>query len=393
MRFDFDRIVDRADSNSTKWDRYGPGVLPMWIADMDFEAPPPVVDELARRLRHGVFGYEHPPVELHETVCARMQRLYNWQISPEDVVFLPGVVTGLNVASRAFAEPGEGVLVQTPVYPPFLAAPGNNGLVLRTAPLQVTSKAGRLTYGIDWDAFEDAITPTTRLFTLCHPHNPTGATYAPSDLLRMASVCDEHGVIICSDEIHCDLLLGGARHTPMAALSEDIAARTVTLMAPSKTFNIPGLGCSFAIIQESGLRERFLRASLGIVPHVNGMGLAATLAAYRDGDEWLRELRAYLTANRDYLLDFVQARIPGVAVTRPDATYLAWLDCREAGIPGNAQAFFLREAGVAFNDGAAFGAEGEGFVRLNFGTQRARLREGLDRMHTALLRLGAGAAR
>ena len=201
-----------------------------------------------------------------------MQRLYGWHVEPDDVVFLPGVVTGLNVACRAFAEPGDGVLVQTPVYPPFLAAPANNGQVLQTAPLRCVREGGSLRYEIDWEAFERAITPLTRLFILCHPHNPTGVTYPPDDLRRMAEICESHDVLICSDEIHCDLLLGQARHAPMASLSSEIAARCVTLMAPSKTFNIPGLGCSFAIVQDPALRERFVRATRGIVPHVNDSG-------------------------------------------------------------------------------------------------------------------------
>ena len=227
-----------------------------------------------------------------------------------------------------------------------------------------------------------AIDPGTRLFMLCHPHNPVGRSFSVSELQRLAAICERHDLIVCSDEIHGDLLLDGRRHVPFATLAPEIAQRCITLMAPSKTFNIAGLGASFAIIQNPSLRRRFQQAMRGIVPDVNVLALHAALAAYQHGADWLDELRVYLAANRDFMLDFVRRQLPGVRSTVPEATYLAWLDCRGAGLE-QPQAFFLQQAGVALNDGATFGPGGAGFVRLNFGCPRSTLAEGLERMRRA----------
>jgi len=235
-------------------------------------------------------------------------------------------------------------------------------------------------------AFEAAIEADTNLFLLCHPHNPTGVAYRREDLARYGEICLRHNVVICSDEIHCDLLLDDRRHTPLAAISPEIAAQTITLMAPSKTFNLPGLKSSFAIVQNPELRARLVKACEGIVPHLNLFGLAAMQVAYSQCDDWLMALRAYLTSNRDVLLTTLRRDLPMLASTVPDATYLAWIDCRAAGIAGNPYQFFLREARVALNDGATFGPGGEGFVRLNFGCPRSTLLEALARMATALAR-------
>ncbi|MBI1799997.1 MAG: aminotransferase class I/II-fold pyridoxal phosphate-dependent enzyme, partial [Chloroflexi bacterium] len=240
-------------------------------------------------------------------------------------------------------------------------------------------------YEIDYDAFEAAITPSTRLFLLCHPHNPTGTDYSSAQLARMGEICLRHGVTICSDEIHCDLMLGGARHTPIACVSPEIAANCITLMAPSKTYNLAGLGCSFAIVQNAALRERVKKAEAGIVPHVNALGLTAALAAYRYGDDWLDALRQYLTVNRDTLVDYVAENLPGVRTTEPQATYLAWLDFRESGIQGNPFEWCLEKAKIAMNDGAAFGSGGEGFVRFNFGCPRSQVIQALDQIKNALI--------
>ena len=384
MTFDFDQTIDRRGSGSLKWTAFPEDVLPMWIADMDFRAPQPVIDALVARAHHGIFGYESPSQELASAICERLARLYAWAVEPEEITFLPGVVSGLNVACRAFGSPGSGVLVQTPVYPPFLTAPQNNGQCLQTAPLSAVVQQGVVRYETDYDLFEAAITPLTRLFLLCHPHNPGGAARQGDELARLAEISLRHDLIICSDEIHCDLMLGGAGHVPMASLSPEVARRCITLMAPSKTFNVPGLGCSFAIIQDSSLRQRFCQAAAELIPHVNIMGLTAALAAYQHGDPWLAGLVDYLTANRDYLVDYVGRNLPGIAATLPDATYLAWLDCRRAGIPGSPCEFFLKQAKVALNDGASFGPGGEGFVRLNFGCPRTTLTMGLERMRSAM---------
>lgn len=383
MPYDFDSLPPRRHTDSLKWQRYG-DALPLWVADMDFPAPEPVLTALHERIAHGVFGYGAPADALTEALCARLVDLYRWTVTPEQIVYLPGLVCGLNVVCRAIGAPGDDVIVQTPVYPPFLAAPAHQERRLVSAELTAELRDGRLYYSFDDAAFAAAITPRTRLFILCHPHNPVGRAFTVDELTRLAALCERHDLTICSDEIHCDLLLDGRRHTPFAALNPDIAQRCITLMAPSKTFNIPGLGASFAIIQNPELRRRCKQALRGIVPDVNILGLVAAQAAYQYGDDWLQALLTYLTANRNYVADFVARRLPSVRTTAPEATYLAWLDCREAGIPGNPHTFFLQQAGVALNDGAMFGPGGDGFVRLNFGCARALLTEGLERMETAL---------
>lgn len=379
MDYHFDHLPVRRGTDSLKWQRYG-AALPLWVADMDFTAPEPVLTALHDRITHGIFGYGAPPDELTETLCARMADLYQWPVTPEQIVYLPGLVCGLNIACRAVGEPGDAVLVQTPVYPPFLSAPLYQDRQLLTAELTAEYRDERLFYSFDDAAFAKAISPETRLFILCHPHNPVGRSFSRDELSRLAAICEQHDLVICSDEIHCDLLLDGQRHIPFATLSPEIAQRCITLMAPSKTFNIAGLGASFTIIQNPELRQRFKHAMRGIVPDVNVLALTAALAAYQHGGDWLQQLLPYLATNRDALTDYVDRYLPGIHITKPEATYLAWLDCREAGITGNPHEFFIQNAGVAMNNGATFGPGGDGFVRLNFGCPRATLLEGLERM-------------
>ena len=384
MTYDFDRIIDRRATESIKWQQYGKEALPMWVADMDFAAPEPVIAALRARVEHGVFGYEAHPAALVEAIVARLQQLYGWTVAPEAILFLPGVVTAFNLAAQAFLDPGDGLLIQTPVYPPILYAAGTANAA--THAMELTRNAdGR--YSVDDDLFARTITERTRMFLLCNPHNPVGRVFCEDELVRMAELCLRHNLLICSDEIHCDLLFTGYRHLPIAALAPEIAARTITLMAPSKTFNIAGLHCSFAIIPDGELRERYKAARRGIVDSVNLLGYTAALAAYQEGQPWLEALLRYLETNRDFVVAFVERHMPGVTVASPEGTYLAWLDCRSAGIPGNAHTFFLKEARVAVNDGATFGPGGEGFVRLNFGCPRALLEEGLEQMRVALNRL------
>lgn len=384
MAYNFDQLIDRRHSDSEKWHYYGNGVLPLWVADMDFLSPEPVIHALRRRVDHGVFGYGMEPPELREVVVDRLRNLYNWRVSPEALIFIPGVVPGFNLACRAVASPGDGVLVQTPVYPPILRAPAKAGLILDE--MELTQQAdGR--YAVDYAVFEKTITGRTRIFILCNPHNPVGRVFRRDELERMAEICLRHNVVICSDEIHCDLVFRGNRHLPIAALAPEIAARTITLMAPSKTYNIAGLHCAVAIIENPDLRKRFDAARAGLVGGVNVMGYTAALAAYRNGQPWLEEVLRYLEANRDFLLQYVAEHLPGISINKPEGTYLGWLDCRRAGIPGNPHEFFLREARVALNDGADFGRGGEGFVRLNFGCPRSTLVEALNRMKDAVERV------
>ncbi|MCS7260343.1 MAG: PatB family C-S lyase [Anaerolineae bacterium] len=383
MSYDFDTPRDRRSSDSEKWRRYPEDVLPLWVADMDFVCPEPVIRALRERVAHGIFGYGTEPAALRQVLAERMARLYNWQVSETDFVFLPGVVTGFNLACRAVASPGDAVLIQTPIYPPILEAPDNAGLRGIFVPL-IADAHGR--YTIDFDLFERSIDKDTRLFILCNPHNPVGRVFERAELERMAEICLRHNIVICSDEIHCDLVFSGQYHIPIATLDPAVAMRTITLMAPSKTFNIAGLQCSFAIIQDAALRRRFRSARAGLVPYVNIMGFVAALAAYQEGQPWLDEMLAYLEANRDFLVDYVHHHLPGVRVYRPEATMLAWLDCRATPILENPYRFFLEHARVALSDGKVFGPGGEGFVRLNFGCPRKILAEALDRMHQALLK-------
>jgi cystathionine beta-lyase len=389
MCYNFDQTVDRRGTDSLKWHRYGENVLPLWVADMDFRAPEPVIRALHERVEHGVFGYGMPLPELRQVIVERLERLYGWQVSPGGLVFLPGVVTGFNLVCHAAASPGDGVLIQTPVYYPILDAPAGAGLT-RDEMALTRRPDGR--YEIDFDLFEETITDRTRVFILCNPHNPVGRVFRREELERMAEICLRRDVLICSDEIHCDLVFPGHRHTPIASLSPEIADRTVTLMAPSKTFNVPGLRCAVAIVQNRELRRRLRKTHADLVGEVNVMGYVAALAAYRDGQPWLDEVLRYLEANLDFLLQYVEASLPGITMAKPEGTYLAWLDCRQAGIPGNAHEFFVERAKVALNDGAVFGRGGEGFVRLNFGCPRSTLLEALERMKGALDGLGPAEA-
>ena len=385
MTYDFDRAIDRRPTESNKWHKFPPDVLPMWVADMDFASPEPVIRALRERVEHGVFGYGSELPELQEVFRDRLQKRYGWRVDPEALVVLPGVIPGFNLACRAVARPGDGLLVHVPVYPPILRCPTNVPLERRDAPL-TRSADGR--FAVDFDAMERAITPTTRAFLLCSPHNPTGRVFTRDELGRMAEICLRHDLTIVADEIHCEVLYEGQRHTPIASLDPEIERRTMTFMAPSKTFNLAGLKSSLAIIPDRELRERFVAQRVDLVQaSVNIFGYIAMLAAYRDGQPWLDALLRYLEGNRDFLARYVQAELPGVSMVAPEGTYLAWLDCRAAR-PAAADpfTFFLERAKVATNDGRTFGPGGEGFVRLNFGCPRAQLVEALEKMRAALAR-------
>ncbi|HEX9028847.1 MAG TPA: PatB family C-S lyase [Anaerolineales bacterium] len=388
MNYNFDQFPDRRSTESVKWNTFGPDVLPMWVADMDFVSPAPVIQALRQRVEHGIFGYPQgigPDAsglsELRQAVVSWLARRHGWTVLPEDLMLVPGVVTGVNLACHTLATPGGGVLVETPVYTPILDAPHQAGM--KRQEVELTRLPGG-SYAIDWEAFERAITPETRLFILCNPHNPVGRAFTREELARMAEICLRHGVKICSDEIHCDLTYTNSRHIPLASLSPEIARNTITLIAPSKTFNLAGLECSFAVIPNPELRKQYAQSGKGLVGWVNLMGMVAAKAAYSQGQEWLDQLLVYLEGNRDFLREFVRQELPGIQMAPPEATYLAWLDCREAGL-ADPYRFFLENAQVACNDGKIFGQGGDGFVRLNFGCPRAMLTEALERMKQALL--------
>jgi cystathionine beta-lyase len=382
-QFDFDTPIDRRATASEKWDRYaGRDIIPLWVADMDFRSPPAVIQALHERVEHGVFGYTSPPSDLIATVVTMLQREYGWQVRGEWLVWLPGLVCGLNVACRAVGEPGDGVVTFTPVYPPFLSAPKLADRELVCVPLCVAGER----WEMDLEALERAITPRTRLLLHCSPHNPVGRVWSREEQQALLELAERHDLVVCSDEIHAGLVLDeDKRHVPFAALSAEAARHTVTLHAPSKTYNIPGLGCSFAVIPDEGLRRSFRHAMAGIVPHVNLLGYSATLAAYLDGESWRQALLEYLRANRD-LAGRTIAGMPGLKTWPVESTYLAWIDTRGLGVADPAR--FFEEAGVGLSDGKPFGAPG--FVRLNFGCPRTLLKKALERMQSAVSRNGSG---
>jgi cystathionine beta-lyase len=385
MTFDFDTYYDRRHSDSDKWNHYPGDILPLWVADMDFRSPGPVIQALRDRVDHGIFGYGRDPVELRQVVVARLEARYGWRIAPDAVVFVPGVVQGFNLVCKAFCQPGDGVLVQPPVYPPILQAHTHAGLVNNEAQL-VCNPDG--SYGIDLDVFEHAITDQTRLFILCNPHNPVGRAFRRDELEAMAEICLRRNILICSDEIHSDIIYNGHRHIPIASIAPEIEQKTITLISPSKTFNIAGLRLAVAVIPNPELRKAYVALQRPLAGGPGILAVTAALAAYRDGETWLQALLAYLEANRDFLVDYVHRYLPNIGVAKPEATFLAWLDCRRAGIPlVKPYTFFMEKARVALNDGSAFGKDSEGFVRLNFGCPRAILVQALEQIRQALAQL------
>jgi cystathionine beta-lyase len=385
--FNFDLLLDRRGKDCVKWDRIDSKELPLWVADMDFRSPPAVTEALQHAVSHGVFGYPFFGKQVEEAAANWLAERHGWQVDPANILPLPGVVPGFNMTAGAVTQPGDAVMVQPPTYGPFLKVAGHWRLSQQENPLVQDSK-GR--FGIDLDAFEASITPETRIFMFCNPHNPTGRVFTQEELEGMAEICLRHDILICSDEIHHDLVFSESTHIPIASLNEEIAANTVTLLAPSKTFNIAGLKASIAVIENEELRKKFDAQRKGIVEWVNAMGMTGMLAAYTKGGPWLDELMIYLEANRDLLVSFIQDRLPGVEMAAPEGTYLAWLDCRSLDLPKGKTSppsfnyFFKKEAGVVLNEGSWFGTGGEGFVRLNFATPRQVLVEALERMETAL---------
>lgn len=379
--FDFDHVPERRGTDSQKWQKYADrDVLPLWVADMDFKSPPAVIEALHARVEHGIFGYARPVKSTVEAVVNALEQRYGWRIDPAWIVWLPGLVVGLNVTAQAFAQPDEEVLTLSPVYPPFMSAPKNSARVSVQVPFALQSSG----WTIDWDALERAVTPRTRLFYLCNPHNPLARVWRREELVRLAEFCERHNLLLCSDEIHCDLILDPTLpHVPTSVLSPEIAARTITLMAPSKTYNVPGLGTSIAIIPDTMRRARFIRAAAGIVAEVTCLGFTACEAAYRDSEPWRQALLSYLRGNRDYLLETIARELPGVRVEAPvEATYLLWMNVSALGLE-NPAAHFERH-GLGLSDGAMFGAAKGTHVRLNFGCPRATLVDAMRRMKAAL---------
>ena len=387
--FDFDKPVNRLlvpHDDSIKWGRYASkakterDILPMWVADMDFVAPPAVLEALHARIDHGIFGYPHVTTDVRDAVLLHLERDLGWIVDPDWLVWLPGLVTGLNVCCRAVGETGDAVATAVPIYPPFMSAPRLSERQLQT--ISLTYAGGEWQW--DFDLLAKGTNDRTRLLMLCNPHNPVGRAWRREELQALAEMAEQHDWIICSDDIHCELLLDAdARYTPIATLSPEIARRTITLLAPSKTYNIPGLGASFAVIPDAALRRRFERVMAGIVPHINVLGYTAMAAAYRYGVPWRDAMLAYLRGNRDRLVAALN-ELPGFRLEAPAATYLAWIDASGLGLPaGQSAAAFFEAAGVGLSPGEDFMPGATDHVRLNFGCTRATLDDAIQRIAVA----------
>ncbi|HTP60651.1 MAG TPA: PatB family C-S lyase [Burkholderiales bacterium] len=375
MPYDFDEAIERRGSWSTRWERYPGDVIPLWVADTDFRAPPAVLEAIARRAAHGVFGYCTPPAELRDAVIERMQRLYGWRVEPEWVVFVSGVVPGLHLAARHLMRPDQHALVPVPVYHHLKRAPEVAQRAFSEVPLILSQ--GRWVW--DEDCLASAVKPDSRLLFLCNPQNPGGTIFTRAELSRLAAFAGKHDLVICSDEIHADLLLDqGKPHVPIASLSREASRRTVTLISPNKAFGFPGAGCAFAIIEDTALRRAFSADHHATVHDASVFGYEAALAAYRECGEWLAAQLAYLRANRD-LVEREIGATPGLRMAHVEATYLAWIDASGLGVADPHRHFL--DHGVALSPGSQFGDAK--FVRLNFGTRRQLLVQALERISSA----------
>jgi len=387
MTSDFDRIIDQRNAWSLKWD-FGERILgerdiiPMWVADMDFPAPPAVVEAIRKRAEHGIYGYPITSKSFWPAVLRWLETRLGWPVEKSWLLRAPGVVSSLCLCVRAFSNPEDGVIVQTPVYFPFFGAVEMNGRRLVRNPLKY--EGGR--FLMDFDNLERQIDSRTRMLILCSPHNPVGRVWTKDELERLGRICAANEIVIVSDEIHAELVFGGRRHIPTASLSEDLASRTITLFAPSKTFNLAGLTTSLAVVPNPELRKR-LSAELerSGFELSNLFGLVALEAAYAHGGEWLDAVLLYLEGNIRFLQEFVGARIPRLKFLAPEGTYLGLLDCRSLGLEQKAlHEFFWKRAKVYFSDGLLFGEELRGFMRINFACPKPLLNEALQRIEKAV---------
>lgn len=388
----FDLEFDRRQTSSTKWaphrnlaaDEAAADPLPMWVADMDFRAPPPVIEALEKAVRDGIFGYTFRTDSYEEAVCGWQKKRFGWDAQPQWLVQIPSVVTGLTLILKTFSNPGDGVLVQPPVYGRFFIDVVENGRHIVEAPLQLDESSG--SYSFDADAFEAAITPKTRIFFLCNPHNPTGNIWSEADLRRMGEICLRHNILVVADEIHQDLVFNPRRkHIPFASLGDVFAENSIVCTAPSKTFNLAGLKCSNMFIVNERRRKDVQNAlARGGMSFVNALGAVACEAAYRDGEPWLDGLLAYIRENQRHFAAAVHQAIPALRVFKTDALYLAWMDCRGLDMPTpKLEKFMLTKARVWFDRGLKFGKQGEGFMRVNLGCPRSRVDEAVERMNAA----------
>ncbi|WP_265445441.1 MalY/PatB family protein [Acetivibrio straminisolvens] len=383
----FDEVVNRKNTDSLKWDyckqRFGKsGILPMWVADMDFKSPSIISEAIIQRAQHGIFGYTEASERLSAALAGWMKKRHGWQIDEKWISYSPGVVTSVNTAILAYTKPGDKVLMQTPIYYPFYNSIIDNERELVTNSLRDNNGH----YGIDFEDLEKKLSDNVKMMIFCSPHNPIGRVWKIDELKEVLRLCKKYNVILVSDEIHSDLVFKGHKHIPIASLIEDDFKNCITLVSPTKTFNIAGLSVSAVIISEAGLRAKF-RSTLSKngANMLNIFGLVAAEAAYSSCEKWLDELLVYLEENLNTLEEYFKENIPQIKVIRPEATYLAWLDCNGLKVPaGQLKDFFVNKAGVGLNDGFAFGKEGLGFQRLNFACPRTVLLEGLERIKKAV---------
>lgn len=388
MTYDFDKIIDRRDTGALKVDvlgeRYGrPDLLPLWVADMDFETPSFITDALRRRLDHSLFGYTVEPQEYWPAVMRWLADRHGWQVEREWLTYIPGIVKGIGMAINVFVKEDEKVIIQPPVYHPFRLTPEGNRRQVVMNPLRENPDG---TYSMDFDHLARVADEKCRMLILSNPHNPAGITWDRDTLHRLAEFCHSRGIIVISDEIHSDMALWDNRHIPFASVSPEAAACSITFGAPSKTFNIAGIVSSYAIVPDAGLRERFygwLQANELNEPTI--FSPIATVAAFTQGDEWRRAMLSYVQDNIDYVIDYCREHLPAIRPLRPQASFLVWLDCRSLGLDHDALIdLFVNKARLALNDGEMFGPGGQGFMRLNVGCPRAILTEALTRLSTAL---------
>ncbi|MDO9555531.1 MAG: MalY/PatB family protein [Atribacterota bacterium] len=390
MKYDFDEVIDRTKYHSVKWDElettFGAipkDVLPMWVADMEFRSPQPVIEAIKKAAEHGIYGYTSRSDSYYQAIIDWMERRHSWKVKKDWLAFSPGVVPALSFIIRAFTQPGDKVVVQPPVYYPFFRVIENNGCHVVNNPLKLSNKK----YFMDYDDLERKVDdPRVKLVILCSPHNPVGRVWQKEELIILGEICLEHNIIVVSDEIHADILFKGYKHLPFASISPAFAHNSITCTAPSKTFNLAGLQTSTIIIPNKKYYKIYNNALDGLALDENNVfGLVALEAAYRYGEEWLEQLLFYLNKNLKFLMKYFKERIPKIKVIRPEGTYLVWLDCRQLGLSAkDLNNFMIKKAGVALDDGYWFGIEGEGFMRINIACPRSFLEEGLKRIERAV---------
>jgi cystathionine beta-lyase len=396
MKYNFDRVHSRRNTNCAKWDAVkvifgSEDVIPMWVADMDFPTAKPIIEALKKRAEHPFYGYTQAGSNTIKAVVDRMKRKFNWKIKPEWVVFTSGVIPAINAAVKSLTHPGDEIILQEPVYYPFFSSVKSNGCQIVTNQLKFHNGQ----YEMDFADLESKFSPPggmhfgssrIRAIVLCNPHNPIGRVWGREDLVKLGKIIIGHGAVVISDEIHCELLFKGNKHTPFASISKEFEQNSIVCMAPSKTFNLAGLSASSIIIPNKKLREGFREAGIG--HGINLFGLTALEAAYRYGDEWLEQLLDYLQGNLDFTMKYFKERIPKISVIKPQGTYLLWLDCRALGMDDKTLSSFMKEkAKVGLDDGFMFGAGGSGFERMNIACPRSILKEALQRIEKAVSKL------